>query len=219
MKKAQWVIEVFLEPNCERNVGIILQFLRIPIHTDEASVRTFDELTLGEEDISGLAKIMSEVEDIRAINGWMKRNSKASTTRPPQMCVPVRFFMMGMKIRFYVECLQCWNLKNEFEGRIDDLKAKIHRTTEPPHLPCMLQFVLAISNVLNTGSQLQGAKGFRTTQLAQIIDFQTTNGRCVLLNHLRSSISRTLLCTTAQRNCCRRWIMHPPLMFQASLVS
>ncbi|RNF08560.1 formin [Trypanosoma conorhini] len=190
-KKQEVVKEVILDPNRERNVGIVLQFLRLPIQTVEASVRMFDELTLGEEHVSGLAKIIPNAEDIQAINAWMKRNPKATTARLHQLSIPVRFFMMVTKIEFYAERLQCWNLKNEFKGRIDDLEVKIRRAMEgvsaamdSPHLPRMLQFVLAVSNVLNTGSRFQGAKGFRITQLPQIIDFPTTNSKGVLLDHL-----------------------------------
>ncbi|RNF15484.1 putative formin [Trypanosoma cruzi] len=183
--------EVIIDPNRERNVGIVLQFLRLPIQTIEASVRTFDELTLGEEHISGLVKIIPHAEDLRPIEAWMRRNPKASVARLHQLSIPVRFFMMTMKIGHYAERLQCWNLKNEFKGRIDDLEVKICRTLEgvsavmeSTQLPRLLQVVLAVSNFLNTGSRFQEAKGFRVTQLPQIIEFPTTNNNRVLLDYL-----------------------------------
>ncbi|EAN92551.1 putative formin [Trypanosoma cruzi] len=183
--------EVIIDPNRERNVGIVLQFLRLPIQTIEARVRTFDELTLGEEHISGLVKIIPHAEDLRPIEAWMRRNPKASVARLHQLSIPVRFFMMTMKIGHYAERLQCWNLKNEFKGRIDDLEVKICRTLEgvsavmeSTQLPRLLQVVLAVSNFLNTGSRFQEAKGFRVTQLPQIIEFPTTNNNRVLLDYL-----------------------------------
>ncbi|EKF28589.1 formin, putative [Trypanosoma cruzi marinkellei] len=190
-REAQEMKEVIIDPNRERNVGIVLQFLRLPIQTIEASVRTFDELTLGEEHISGLVKIIPHAEDIRPIEAWMRRNPKANVARLHQLSIPVRFFMMTMKIGHYAERLQCWNLKNEFKGRIDDLEVKICRTLEgvsavmeSTYLPRMLQVVLAVSNFLNTGSRFQEAKGFRVTQLPQIIEFPTTNNNRVLLDYL-----------------------------------
>ncbi|ORC87757.1 putative formin [Trypanosoma theileri] len=184
-------VEVILDSNRERNVGIVLQFLRLPIQTIEASVRTFDALTLGEEHISGLVKIIPTAEDLQSIDRWMKRNPNVKTSQLHQLSLPVRFFLMTMKVDHYADRLHCWNFMNEFGGRIEDLEFKLQRALdgvnaamESPHLPRMLQFVLALSNVLNTGSRFQGAKGFPISQLLHIIDFPTTNNKRVLLEIL-----------------------------------
>ncbi|KEG11152.1 putative formin [Trypanosoma grayi] len=186
-----------MDSNRERNVGIVLQFLRLPIQTIEASVRTFDELTLGEEHMSGLAKIIPTNEDLQLIERWMKRNPKATTAQLHQLSIPVRFFMMTLKIDYYAERVQCWNFKNEFKGRIEDLEVKLRRalegvtaSMEAPHLPRMLQFILAVSNFLNTGSRFQEAKGFPISQLPHIIAFPTTDNKRVLLDYLIEIIDK-----------------------------
>ncbi|KAH9599292.1 Formin [Trypanosoma melophagium] len=183
--------DVIMDSNRERNVGIVLQFLRLPIQTIEASVRTFDELTLGEEHISGLVKIIPTSEDLQLIERWMQRNPNVKTSQLHQLSLPARFFLMTMKVDHYADRLHCWNFMNEFRGRIEDLELKLERALEgvtaaleSPHLPRMLQFVLALSNVLNTGSRFQEAKGFPISQLLHIIDFPTTNNKRVLLEIL-----------------------------------
>ncbi|GET87654.1 formin, putative [Leishmania tarentolae] len=181
-----------LDLNRDRNVGIVLKFIRLPIQQIEASVRTFDTLTLGEERISGLLKIIPTSHDFEAIARAQKGHGgpwkRAEEQQLPQA---VRFFLMTQRIEHYAERIHSWSLRYELHGRLEYLEQKLSKADKAidaifasPSLPDLLYFLLEVSNFLNAGSRFQGAKGFPITQLPQIMDFKTTDGKGTLLQYV-----------------------------------
>lgn len=187
-----------LDPNRERNVGIVLKFIRLPVQQIEASVRTFDTLTMGEEHIAGLLKVIPTPEDMEAIGRARKDHGGPWTKEEEQNLSPaVRFFLMTEHIDHYAERIHAWSLKFELQGRIDYLEEKLQKALDAEdavfhstHLPDMLYFLLEVSNFLNTGSRFQGAKGFPITQLPHIMDFKTTDGKSTLLQYVVETLDR-----------------------------
>ncbi|CBZ25453.1 putative formin [Leishmania mexicana MHOM/GT/2001/U1103] len=185
-------VQRILDVNRDRNVGIVLKFIRLPIQQIEASVRTFDTLTLGEERISGLLKIIPTLDDFEAIARAQKVHGgpwkRAEEQQLPQA---VRFFLMTQRIDHYAERIHAWSLRYELHGRLEYLEQKLSKadkaidaTFASPSLPDLLYFLLEVSNFLNAGSRFQGAKGFPITQLPQIMDFKTTDGKGTLLQYV-----------------------------------
>ncbi|KAG5481861.1 hypothetical protein LSCM4_06938 [Leishmania orientalis] len=181
-----------LPPNRDRNVGIVLKFIRLPIQQIEASVRTFDTLTLGEERISGLLKIIPTSEDFEAITRAQREHGAPWKRAEEQQLPPtVRFFLMTQHIDHYAERIHAWSLRYELHGRLEYLEQKLSKADRAidaifasPSLPDMLYFLLEVSNFLNAGSRFQGAKGFPITQLPQIMNFKTTDGKGTLLQYV-----------------------------------
>ncbi|KAG5481553.1 hypothetical protein LSCM1_05574 [Leishmania martiniquensis] len=181
-----------LDPNRDRNVGIVLKFIRLPIQQIEASVRTFDTLTLGEERISGLLKIIPTSEDFEAIARAQRAHGAPWKRAEEQQLPPtVRFFLMTQHIDHYAERIHAWSLRYELHGRLEYLEQKLTKADKAidaiftsPSLPDMLYFLLEVSNFLNAGSRFQGAKGFPITQLPQIMNFKTTDGKGTLLQYV-----------------------------------
>ncbi|KPI82496.1 putative formin, partial [Leptomonas seymouri] len=186
-----------LNPDRDRNVGIVLKFMRLPIQQIEASIRTFDTLTLGEERVSGLLKIIPTVEDIEAINRARKAHGRPwSRTEQQELPMAVRFFLMTQTIDHYAERIHAWSLKYKLQGDLEDLEQKLKKANraidavfDSRSLPDMLSFLLEVSNFLNKGSRFQDAKGFPITQLPQIMDFKTTDGKSTLLSYVVESLS------------------------------
>ncbi|KAL7699137.1 Formin [Lotmaria passim] len=183
----------------DRNIGIVLKFLRLPIQQIEASIRTFDTLTLGEERVSGLLKIIPTAEDFEAINRARKAHGKPwSRTEEQQLPMAVRFILMTQTIDHYAERIHAWSLKYKLHSDLEDLEQKLMKANRAidaifssKSLPDMLYFLLEVSNFLNQGSRFQDAKGFPITQLPQIMDFKTTDGKSTLLSYVAESLSST----------------------------
>ncbi|KPA76220.1 putative Formin [Leptomonas pyrrhocoris] len=186
-----------LTPDRDRNVGIVLKFIRLPIQQIEASIRTFDTLTLGEERVSGLLKIIPSAEDLEAINRARKAHGKPwSRTEQQELPMAVRFILMTQTIDHYAERIHAWSLKYKLHGDLEDLEQKLAKANraidaifDSRSLPDMLYFLLEVSNFLNKGSRFQDAKGFPITQLPQIMDFKTTDGKSTLLSYVAESLS------------------------------
>uniref|UniRef100_A0A1E1ISS3 Formin, putative n=1 Tax=Leishmania guyanensis TaxID=5670 RepID=A0A1E1ISS3_LEIGU len=181
-----------LDPNRDRNVGIVLKFIRLPIQQIEASVRTFDTLTLGEERISGLLKIIPTADDFEAIaRAQLEHGGPWRRAEEQQLPPSVRFFLMTQHIDLYAERIHAWSLRYELHGRLEYLEQKLSKADKAidaifasPSLPDLLYYLLEVSNFLNTGSRFQGAKGFPITQLPQIMNFRTTDGKGTLLQYV-----------------------------------
>ncbi|KAG8345872.1 putative formin [Trypanosoma vivax] len=180
-----------LPQNREQNIAIILQFLRLPLQTIESSLREFDELTLCEEPISGLHKIVPTEEDRRLIKEWEKRDPTVTESKLQCLSLSTRFVMMTLRIEHYNERVECWNFKNEFNSIIEDAEQKLQRALrgvvaamEAKCLPQLLQYIIAVGNFLNTGSRYEEIKAFPITQLLSVIEFPTTDGKRILLDHL-----------------------------------
>ncbi|KAG5508226.1 hypothetical protein JKF63_05482 [Porcisia hertigi] len=186
-----------LEPNRDRNVGIVLKYIRLPIQQIEASVRTFDTLTLGEERISGLLKIIPTAEDFEAIARAQKEHGAPwKRVEEQQLPTTVRFFLMTRRIDHYAERIHAWSLRHELSGRLEYLEQKLEKADKAidaifasPSLPDLLYLLLEVSNFLNAGSRFQGAKGFPITQLPQIINFKTTDGTGTLLQYVAEMLT------------------------------
>jgi hypothetical protein len=186
-----------LTPDRDRNIGIVLKFIRLPIQQIEASIRTFDTLTLGEERVSGLLKIIPTAEDFEAINRARKAHGRPwSRTEQQELPVAVRFILMTQSIDHYAERIHAWSLKYKLQGDLEDLEQKLLKANraidaifDSKSLPDMLYFLLEVSNFLNKGSRFQDAKGFPITQLPQIMDFRTTDGKSTLLSYVAESLS------------------------------
>ncbi|CAD2221667.1 Formin Homology 2 Domain, putative [Angomonas deanei] len=187
-----------LDNKREENVAIVLKFLRLPNSTIEASVRTFDELTLGEEHISGLAKTIPTENDLFAIETAKKRHGGPWTEEEQeQLSEPVKFFMMTTNIDHYAERIKAWHLKNEYFSLVANLKGKLDLAyggvmaiLSSQHLPEMLSYILTLTNFLNTGSRYEGAKGFPISDLMNILNFRFTEGKGILLEYVVEKIEK-----------------------------
>ncbi|CAD2221671.1 formin [Angomonas deanei] len=193
VKKKEVAQQQILDENRERNVGIVLNFLRLPIQQIQASVLSFDELTLGEEYVSALAKILPTANDIDSIKRAEKRtpDKKWSVKDIQELSLPVRFFLMTLNIPQFNRRISAWNLKYEFDTRVNDFRSKLEVVYEAVEcvltatkLPVILSYVLAIVNFLNEGTRCENAKGFPISQLAAIINLRYTEGKGTLLDYL-----------------------------------
>lgn len=194
----QWVPQI-LDVGREHNVGIVLQFLRLPIQRIESSIRAFDEETLGDEHIDGLLKILPSANDLEAMENYLKKLGKKrlKTTETHEFSIPVRFFFMTMNIDQYANRIRAWGLKLELHSRLEDYKKKllcvldgVTAVLNSVYLPDIMHFLLSVSNFLNAGTRFQGAKGFPITQLPHIINFRTTNGKGVLLEYIVHTLNK-----------------------------
>ncbi|CCW70802.1 unnamed protein product [Phytomonas sp. Hart1] len=187
-----------LDTSRERNVGIVLKFLRLPIQTIEAVIRQFDRITLGEEHISGLVKVIPTADDFAAIERYQRKVEKPwTTTDLLKLPTPVRFFLMTKKIDHYEERIRAWMLTLELEPRVDFLMDKlqcvdiaVRAVLGSKYLPEILAYILSASNFLNAGSRYQNAQGFPITQVMNIMNFRTTDGKGILLEYVVTSISK-----------------------------
>ncbi|KAL7699136.1 Formin [Lotmaria passim] len=180
-------------------INVMLRIINLPIQQIEASIRTFDRLTLGDERIALLQENIPKSEDIEAISRARKAHGKPwSRTEQQQLPMAVRFILMTQTIDHYAERIHAWSLKYKLRGDLEDLEQKLMKANRAidaifssKSLPDMLYFLLEVSNFLNQGSRFQDAKGFPITQLPQIMDFKTTDGKSTLLSCVAESLSST----------------------------
>ncbi|CCW63918.1 unnamed protein product [Phytomonas sp. EM1] len=104
---------------------------------------------------------------------------------------------MTQKIDHYEARIRAWALMFEFEPRVGFLKEKLHSVYTvvravlgSTYLPKVLAYILSASNFLNVGSRYQNAQGFPITQIMNIVNFRTTDGKGVLLEYVVASITK-----------------------------
>ena len=171
----------------DRNVGIVLQFIRLPIDTIRRSVLTFDELTIDEEVLSGLLSVCPTPEDEKAVRPWASRSAQEQSTFSPT----VRYFIMSLAIPNYQMRLACWQTKLQFRALATDLETRFTRlqsagqcVTHSETFPIVLKYILAMGNLLNEGTSFRGAKAFRLTDLPKLSALKTADGSMTLFSYL-----------------------------------
>jgi hypothetical protein len=199
VEKPKPIVQVTLPWKTDTAVNVMLKIINLPIQQIEASIRTFDTLTLGDERIALLKENIPKADDVEAINRARKAHGRPwSRTEQQELPVAVRFILMTQSIDHYAERIHAWSLKYKLQGDLEDLEQKLLKANraidaifDSKSLPDMLYFLLEVSNFLNKGSRFQDAKGFPITQLPQIMDFRTTDGKSTLLSCVAESLNST----------------------------
>ncbi|CBH11186.1 formin, putative [Trypanosoma brucei gambiense DAL972] len=191
------VAETIVSTDREKNVGVVLRVLRLPVSTIEECVRSFDDDTLSEECVASLAKVIPTKEERRLVESWVNQDPAVEACKLHRLSTVSQFFVMCVSVDLYAERIECWNMRNEFNCRVEDLEQKLKRAhdgiraaLDTKRLPRVLQYILAIGNFLNAGSRYEDAKGFSISQLDQIIQFPTTDRKRTLLEHAVMVVER-----------------------------
>lgn len=184
-----------LDPTREKNMSIVLQFMRLPLETIEAAVRSMDHLTLSQDTLSGLLSICPTPDDARraAPHKALYEADKGTT----KLSAPTKFVLMADSIPRFQQRLQCWHATLTFPEEAADLADRIAlvRTTlqaalNSERLPSLLGFILEVGNFLNSGTRLNGAKGFKMSDLPTIASLKTADGKNTMLQYLVDLIER-----------------------------
>lgn len=186
-KKAKQGPLQIIDPTRERNVGVVLQFIRLPVETIRTCLLNMDELTMTEENIDGLMTIIPTPEELKLIEPY--KDPWANNT--VQLSVVTRFFIMAGNIPKYSARLSCWQTKLQFKASADEIEHKLKRVLTGVSsamtsrtLPMMLQYILGVGNVLNQGTALRDAKAFKISDLPKFAELKTTDGKQTMLSVL-----------------------------------
>jgi hypothetical protein len=184
-----------LDPNREKNVGIVLQFIRLPVDTIREAVMTYDDLTVSEDAIGGLLSVCPTADDIKAVTPFVSRAAEPDVAKA--MSPPVAYFMMAMAIPKFDRRLSCWLTKLQFPANLDDLTARSAKMQaaagaiqKSASFPELLKYILAVGNALNSGTARQDAKGFKITDLTKLKELRTSDRKSTMVEYLVELIDR-----------------------------
>jgi len=177
-----------LDPGREKNIGIVLQFMRLPLETIKTCVMNMDSMTLQEDTISGLLTIAPTPEDTKAVAPFVNGGG----LQPGQvLSIPVKFVIMTMQVSRFSQRLSCWLTAIRFGNEIVDIETKFKKVINAAEaamrsrlLAVMLQYVLGVGNVLNQGTNNRDARAFKISDLTKFCSLRTTDNKRTLLSVL-----------------------------------
>lgn len=182
-----------LDPGREKNVGIALQFLKLPLETIERSVRHFQELNLSDDNLEGLLSICPKPEELKKLEGYL---AQAEPNAPP-LSFPAQFFIMTMRVPQWQPRLRSWNAKRHFQSRVAEtetaaglISKAANCTLQSKNLPNILKSILSVGNYLNAGTAFRDAKGFRIADLGKVSSLRTTDNKSSMLEYLVDIVQR-----------------------------
>ena len=185
-KQKQGPLQV-LDSTRERNVGVVLQFIRLPVETIKNCIMNMDELTMTEENIDGLMTIIPTPEELKQLDPYKDPWANGGV----QLSVVARFFLMTASIPRYTQRLTCWQTKLQFNALADEIEGKLRKvlvgvtcSMTSRSLPMMLQYILGVGNVLNQGTSMRDAKAFKISDLPKFVELKTTDGKQTMLSVL-----------------------------------
>ncbi|CUI14803.1 formin, putative [Bodo saltans] len=192
-KKKKGPLQI-LDATREKNVGIVLQFMRLPLETIERSVRRFEDLNLSEDNLEGLLSIIPQDDELGLLKPY------AAPDAPPlaqPLSAPAQYFLMTMRVPRYAQRLRCWLSKRTFAKRhieVDEsIKAMLlgaRSAVASQNFPRILQCILAIGNHLNAGTAFREARGFKMSDLPKLTTFRTTDAKSTMLEYLVDLVER-----------------------------
>lgn len=175
-----------INPQRERNVGIVLQYVRMPIDSIKDAVLSWDDSILDREKISSLVSILPTPADQRAIS-----ELKVGQASHLKLSIAVRFFLMVDSTPNFERLLRGWSAMTEFPERcqaaremIQQYAAGISSVLDSPHLPQLFTMILSYGNVLNQGTTMKNAKGFRVSDLKKLCTLKSSDGSKSMLDFL-----------------------------------
>lgn len=182
-----------LDSNREKNIGIVLQFIRLPIDVMHKAISDFDELTISADTLSGLLSIVPTPEDLKAIAPYVR----TAETEPQRLSTPVHFLIMTTKIEKFEMRLKAWSTKLEFWSSADVVASKINilhqacrSILESEQLPYILKTILDVGNYLNAGTSFQDAQAFRISDLEKIATLKTTDNKGTMLQFIVEMVEK-----------------------------
>jgi hypothetical protein len=163
-----------LDSTRERNVGIVLQFLRMSVDDIMSIVEEFDHETASEETVNALLGIFPTEDEQRAVMGCLpdQRSSVACQF----------FYACAQRPKLELR-LRCWLSMFRFEGSLDQLRQNICDVTEAcssalghEKLMDLLMMLLSCCNELNKClPALKGARGFSMKDLGKFRNFVSSS--------------------------------------------
>jgi hypothetical protein len=180
-----------LDPSREKNIGIVLQFMRLPLEIIESSVRNFEEMNLSEDNLEGLLSIVPSPSELEMVE-------QVKDHPPPQgFTVAMKFYIMTTRVPYFVERLTCWSNMRKFRESAQRIEEQLHvllrgmrAILDSKNFPHMLQCILAVGNFLNAGTAFRAAKGFKMTDLPKVISFRTADNKGTMLEYLVDLVMR-----------------------------
>ena len=181
----------------ERNVGIVLQFIRLPIEVMHKAILEFDELTITPDTLSGLLSIVPTSDDLKAVAPHVKACRDGTDAEKSRYTPPVHFVAMTTQIDKFEIRLRAWQTKQEFHTCAEDIAAKIKvlenastSLLKSELFPAMLQTILHVGNHLNAGTNFRDAKAFKIGDLEKISSLKTTDNKSTMLQYIVELVER-----------------------------
>eukprot|EP00760_Papus_ankaliazontas_P008993 PhM_4_TR13953/c0_g1_i1/m.32130 len=186
--------QTLLPANRDRNVGIVLSYIRVPLTVIRRSILSLDELTLDADTVEGLLSIMPDPEERKMLMPYKGKEGDASVQ---SLLTPtVRYFLFVMEMPRFESRLRTWTLKMRFQDTVAEIKGKIsawetavHALKTNEKFRKVLMHILHIGNFLNTGTQFANSKGFKLGDLQKLSALKTSDNKQTLLEVLETYLS------------------------------
>lgn len=159
VKSRPVAVTSIIDGSRERNVGIVLQFLRISVERIQEAIEALDSETLSEDAVHGLLSVFPSSEEQQLVLNCAPERRKS-------LCA--RFFLMCAQHTRYESRLRCWLTVTRFANTVSTIRASV----EAVNLACtsvmdsvplrhFLHFLLLLGNQLNDHvPTLRTAAGF-----------------------------------------------------------
>jgi hypothetical protein len=167
-----------LDPSRERNVGIVLQFLKLDAEQIQSAILDLDEELVGDEAASALLSIFPSPEERKTVLAAPPTEIKTPTHK---------FFLMCSRNPSFEGRLRCWLSMRKFEENLSTVRACIAQIVQASlavrqsaTIRDFFSFILRIGNFLNTGTAIANSQGFRIVDLQRVkgvldVDYDTSS--------------------------------------------
>eukprot|EP01061_Rhynchopus_euleeides_P012847 TRINITY_DN22601_c0_g3_i1.p2 TRINITY_DN22601_c0_g3~~TRINITY_DN22601_c0_g3_i1.p2 ORF type:complete len:485 (+),score=218.21 TRINITY_DN22601_c0_g3_i1:155-1456(+) len=179
-----------LDTNKERNMGITLSYMRMPVDEIMEAIEEMDSEKFNIDALEGLLSIVPTKQEMESARKYADAELAKGNNKPPSQ--PFEWTLKCFERPLISERLQCWLLHQRFDINADQVSNELTALKKAGE--CILkdtrfQFFLAmtltIGNIMNQGSRYCDAIGFRVWGenggLSKVSQVKDNDGKGTLL--------------------------------------
>jgi len=173
-----------LDRTREQNVGIVLSYLRLPLHDIRRALLTMDARKLSVDTRAALQSILPTAADLTAVAPY--RDSVEAQTGG--LSLAVRFYLLTATIPRIGNRIECWLLLDTYTATASQIRTDLRvlrsaadALRNSPSWEQILQLVLRVGNFMNHGTRHGDCGGFRLANLEKLAACRTNDQQSTLL--------------------------------------
>jgi len=173
-----------LDRTREQNVGIVLSYLRLPLHDIRRALLTMDARKLSVDTRAALQSILPTAADLTAVAPY--RDSVEAQTGG--LSLAVRFYLLTATIPRIGNRIECWLLLDTYTATASQIRTDLRvlrsaadALRNSPSWEQILQLVLRVGNFMNHGTRHGDCGGFRLANLEKLAACRTSDQQSTLL--------------------------------------
>eukprot|EP00002_Diphylleia_rotans_P015919 TRINITY_DN3083_c0_g1_i2.p1 TRINITY_DN3083_c0_g1~~TRINITY_DN3083_c0_g1_i2.p1 ORF type:complete len:549 (+),score=139.32 TRINITY_DN3083_c0_g1_i2:451-2097(+) len=174
---------LLLESQRSNNIGIMLSRFKVGVKELKDAIMTVDDRVLTLDALKSLEKYTPTQEEIDILKGWQGDRSQLGKAE--------QYFMEVLDIPNLEAHLKSMSFRMTFPNQIIDAEKSIEvlakaaaELKKSSSFKLILEYVLALGNHMNGGSNRGGAYGFKLDSLVKVVDVKGTDNKTTLLSYI-----------------------------------